>query len=97
MTRQQLLTLGVPRPSISYRLKAGRLFRTGYPGVYTVGTPPITPHEHAMAAVLACGPDAVLSHGSALSLWGIWKRWDRPFHVTTPHDRRPKDVMSRLA
>lgn len=45
-----------------------------------------------MAAVLACGPTAVLSHGSALSLWGVWKRWDRPFDVTLTGDRRPKGV-----
>ena len=45
-----------------------------------------------MAAVLACGEGAVLSHGSALSLWGIWKRWDSPFHVTVTSDRRPKGV-----
>jgi hypothetical protein len=45
-----------------------------------------------MAAVLACGPGAVLSHGSALCLWGIWKRWDRPFDVTTLVDRRPTGI-----
>ena len=28
-----------------------------------------------MAAVLACGPDAVLSHGSAAALWGIGPEW----------------------
>jgi hypothetical protein len=28
-----------------------------------------------MAAVLACGADAVLSHGSAAALWGIGPEW----------------------
>jgi len=46
-----------------------------------------------MAAVLACGPGAVLSHGSALTLWGIWKRWDLPFDVTVGTDRRPRGVQ----
>jgi hypothetical protein len=45
-----------------------------------------------MAAVLACGPGAVLSHGSALCLWGVWRRWDRPFDVTVVADRRPKGI-----
>jgi hypothetical protein len=45
-----------------------------------------------MAAVLACGPGAVLSHGSALALWGVWKRWDRPFDVSLEVDRRPKGI-----
>jgi hypothetical protein len=45
-----------------------------------------------MAAVLACGDGAVLSHGSALTLWGVWKRWETPFHVITTADRRPKGI-----
>jgi hypothetical protein len=45
-----------------------------------------------MAAVLACGEGAVLSHGSALTLWGIWKRWDIPFDVTVRLDRRPRGI-----
>jgi very-short-patch-repair endonuclease len=50
-----------------------------------------------MAAVLACGPGAVLSHGSALTLWGVWKRWDSPFDVTVTTDRRPKGVRVHRA
>ena len=45
-----------------------------------------------MAAVLACGPGAVLSHGSAMTLHGFWKRWDTPFEVTVTADRRPKGI-----
>jgi very-short-patch-repair endonuclease len=93
VTRQQLLAAGLGEKAIDYRVNHGRLYRV-HPGVYSVGLPPITPLEHAMAAVLACGPGAVLSHGSALSLWGIWKRWDRPFHVTVKTDRRPKGITA---
>ena len=35
-----------------------------------------------MAAVLACGPDAALSHGSAAA-----PRWPSPTHVTAPGER----------
>ena len=91
VTRRQLLALGLNDVAISYRVKKGRLYRP-HPGVYTVGAPPITPEEHAMAAVLACGARAVLSHGSALALWGIWRRWDRPFDVTVTGDRRPRGI-----
>ena len=41
-----------------------------------------------MAAVLACGPFAALSHGSAAALWRIVPRWPSPTHVTAPGERR---------
>jgi very-short-patch-repair endonuclease len=37
-----------------------------------------------MAAVLACGEGAVLSHGSAASLWGLLRPIEGPVHVSTP-------------
>ena len=91
ITRAQLIGLGMSTTSIDRWVRVGRLHRV-HPGVYAVGVPPINPFERAMAAVLACGPGAVLSHGSALTLWGVWKRWDLPFHVTTRGDRRPKGI-----
>ncbi len=41
-----------------------------------------------MASVLACGPNAALSHESAAALWRIVPRWCSPTHVTAPSDRR---------
>ena len=41
-----------------------------------------------MAAVLACGPDAVLSHRSAAALWRIQPRWPARIDVTAPSRRR---------
>lgn len=79
------------RRGIYYALKTGRLHRV-YRGVYSVGRPPVEPLERAAAAVLACGPRAALSHGSALTLWGFWKRWDEPFEVTLAVDRRPTGI-----
>ena len=72
-------------------MKAGLLFRV-FRGVYAVGRPPTTGPEKAMAAVLACGLRAALSHGSAMTLWGFWKRWDEPFEVTVAGDRRAKGI-----
>jgi len=91
VTRRQLLDLGLTDDAIRHRLRTGRLFRV-YPGVYSVGRPAITPLERASAAVLACGPGAVLSHTSAMALWGYWRQWDRPFEVTVVGDRRPKGI-----
>lgn len=91
ITRQQLLGLGVDRYAIRYRLRVGRLHRV-FRGVYSVGRPPLTPHEWAGAAVLAAGTGAALSHGSAMALWGFWRRWDRPYEVTIVGDRRTKGI-----
>jgi very-short-patch-repair endonuclease len=40
-------------------------------GVYAVGTPRVSRHGLWKAALLACGPEAVLSHESAAALWQI--------------------------
>ncbi len=40
-----------------------------------------------MAAVLTCGADAALSHGSAAALWAIREETGRTIHVTVPPDR----------
>jgi Protein of unknown function (DUF559) len=43
-----------------------------------------------MAAVLACGQGALLSHRSAAALWGIRPTRHRLIDVTTPRRRRPR-------
>ena len=77
--------------AVYYAVRTGRLFRV-YRGVYAVGRPPVHPIERAAAAVLACGPRAALSHGSAMTLWGYWRRWDEPVDVTVAGDRRAKGI-----
>jgi hypothetical protein len=91
ITTEQLLALGMGRGAIRYAQRTGRLFRV-YRGVYAVGRPPVAPLERAAAAVLACGPKALLSHSSAMALWGVWKHWDEPFEVTVAGDRRPSGI-----
>lgn len=70
LARSQLLDLGFTKSGIEHRLRAGRLhpLRTG---VYAVGRPQITRNGRWMAAVLACGEEAMLSHRSAAALWGF--------------------------
>jgi hypothetical protein len=89
VTRAQLLRLGMHRRTISRRLDAGSLIRV-HAGVYAVGHLREDPVARAMAAVLACGPNAVLSHHSAAALWGFRKWYGGPVHVTAPtlHRRR---------
>ena len=55
-----------------------------------MGHRPPSPLATAIAAVLACGPDAVLSHRSAAALWRILPRWHSPTEVTAPTRRAPR-------
>jgi hypothetical protein len=92
VTWTQLNGLGLTGRAISHRVELGRLYRV-HRSVYAVGRPPSTGLERAAAAVLACGPTAVLSHHSALVLWGIWTRWQFPLHVTIRSgDWRPPGI-----
>ncbi|MDX6589270.1 MAG: hypothetical protein QOI84_544 [Solirubrobacterales bacterium] len=70
LTRRQLLALGFTSKAIEHRLRTGRLHDVGQ-GVYAVGRPQLTRFGRWMAAVLACGDGAALSHRSAAALWGI--------------------------
>lgn len=67
---RQLLELGIGEGLVLRRQEAGLLIRL-YRGVYALGHRRITREGRWMAAVLACGPGAVLSHFSAGHLWGI--------------------------
>lgn len=86
--REQLVSLGVSDHAIARRPWLSRVHH----GVYSAGGPPRTGLEWAAAALLACGEDAAICHGSAMTLWGMWKRWQLPIHVTVTGDRRPKDI-----
>ena len=66
------------------RVAAGRLHRL-HRGVYAVGHTVLSRNGAYLAAVLACGPHAVLSHRSAAALWGL-RPSDAPrIDVTVPH------------
>jgi very-short-patch-repair endonuclease len=88
----QLLKAGLTPAEIKYRVKVGRLHRI-HRGVYAVGHRPPSPHARAMAAVLACGEGAVLSHQSAARLWGIQRKWRGAMHVSGPGRHRHRGVQ----
>ncbi|HEX7119006.1 MAG TPA: type IV toxin-antitoxin system AbiEi family antitoxin domain-containing protein [Longimicrobiales bacterium] len=69
VTRGQLLAAGIGPDVIDRRLKAGVLHPL-HRGVYRVG-PVAAPRAREMAACMACGRSAVVSHGSAAALWGL--------------------------
>jgi very-short-patch-repair endonuclease len=68
VARRQLLELGFNAREIEHRVARGRLHLV-MRGVYAVGWPRLTTKRRWMAAVLACGEGALLSHCSAAALW----------------------------
>jgi very-short-patch-repair endonuclease len=79
----QLYAAGLGREAIRRRVAAGRLHRV-YRGVYAVGHPGLSSEGRWMAAVLACGDGAVLSHRSAAELWGMLEVAGGRVHITVP-------------
>ena len=92
IARWQLEDAGLGARAIRNRVSRGQLHRI-HRGVYAVGHRGLSLHGRFMAAVLACGSDAVLSHVSAAVLWELLRPIDGPVHVTTPRtsgrSRRP--------
>jgi very-short-patch-repair endonuclease len=68
------------------RVAVGRLHRI-HQGVYAVGHPLLSEKGNLLAAVLACGPDAVLSHRSAASLHGLLDDGRPRIDVIAPNRR----------
>jgi very-short-patch-repair endonuclease len=73
VTAAQLAAAGISPAGVDRRVAAGRLYRI-HRGVYAVGHPNLSQEGRWMAAVLACGGGAVLSHRSAAALWGVRRR-----------------------
>jgi very-short-patch-repair endonuclease len=87
--RKQLANLGVTRDEIDWRVSVI------YRGVYAVGHTAISRRGRWMAAVLASGDGAVLSHRSATALWGIWGSGAGEIHVTVPRKTRSQRSIRR--
>jgi len=95
VARWQLLELGFTRHGIEHRLGNGRLHPV-WRGVYAVGRPDLTREGWWMAAVLACGPGAALSHSSAGALLVVVRPRPGAIHVATRAKRtRPRIVVHR--
>ncbi|MFN8162356.1 MAG: DUF559 domain-containing protein [Solirubrobacterales bacterium] len=100
VSHRQLLAAGLSRNSVSKRCGKGRLHRV-HRGVYAVGHPGLSSQGRWMAAVLACGDAAVLSHLSAAGLWSLLPTPSGPVHVSIPtgsgRDKRPGIRIHRCA
>jgi len=83
-TRRQLEEAGLGSKAITGKVRREQLHRL-YRGVYAVGHRAPSWHARWMAAVLASGDGAVLSHHSAAALWELLKPIDGAIHVSVHH------------
>ncbi len=91
VAHRQLIAQGLGVRLIESRVARGQLIPL-YRGVLALGHRRIGLYGEWIAAVLACGPGAVLSHGTAAQLWGI-RGSRRPIEVTrVSGHRRPHGV-----
>ncbi len=91
VTRRQLPL----SPRVIDRLVADGYLHRVHTGVFAVGHPVLAPAERWLAATLALGPTAVLSHTSAAALWGLLPARE-PLEVTVPTTagRRHRDASA---
>ena len=90
VSSEQLQALGWSAGQIKSTLRSGWL--TGiHRGVYAVGIPSLSVRGRLSAAVLACGPGALVSHRSAAVLWQLIGWIDQPVDISVAQ----RNVRSR--
>ena len=89
VARRQLTARGLGADAIDHRVERHRLHPV-HRGVYAVGYRTLTREGAWLAAVLAGGERAVLSHRTAAALWGIRESSVRDVEVTAPSRRRKR-------
>jgi len=90
-TTAQAQAQGIARAQLSRYVAAGKLERSRH-GVYRLAPFPRVPHEDLFIAWLAAGPEAVISHDSALALYELSDALPAHIHITIPRTasrRRP--------
>jgi len=94
VARRQLVALGYSSGAIHRRVRRGLLCPV-HRGVYAVGRTTLGRRGRWMAAVLACGSEAVLSHRSAAQLWGVFPLGGGfAIEVTRPTSARRRETIS---
>jgi very-short-patch-repair endonuclease/predicted transcriptional regulator of viral defense system len=78
----QLEAAGLSPSAARRRVAAGSLVRL-HRGVFAVGHGAVSVNGRRLAAVLACGSEAALSHRSAAALWGL-RPWSGSLDVSIP-------------
>jgi len=91
VTRAQLMRAGISDHAITHRLRTSRLHPL-HRGVYAVGHRAVSEPARELAAMLACGDQAVVSHHAAAARWEIRPPRKGEIDITVPvgrNRRRP--------
>src|SRR3954463_3149547 len=94
IARWQLLERGYTERSIKHNIETKWLYPI-FAGVYAVGRREVSRFGMWMAAVLASGLSAVVSHDTAAALWGIWT-YTPDLMVSIPAYCRPRNPGIRV-
>lgn len=86
ISRRQLIAAGLSTRTIRRRIAAGRLHAL-HRSVYVFGPGRVDQRGHWLAAVLACGDGALLSHCSAAALWGLMRPRRGPIEISATAGR----------
>jgi very-short-patch-repair endonuclease len=92
VTREQLNDLGYSDASIEHAVASGRL-HMWHRSVFAVGHQGLSAHGLCMAAVLFRGRGALISHQSAIWLWGLEKKLEIPVHVSVRRRGHAQDAI----
>jgi very-short-patch-repair endonuclease len=95
VSRKQMRALRMSDDVIDHAVGVGRLHRV-FRGVYAVGHPQRREHTRLMAAALACGKGAVVSHRSAAALLRLIDKGPAVIDVIAPRSRGRKIDGIRL-
>jgi len=87
VAHRQLIELGLGPDAVQHRVDRARLHRV-HIGAYAVGHRLLSGHGRWMAAVLSCGPAAMLSYRCAAALWCLLPTNSRRLDVTVPGGSR---------
>ena len=86
----QVCDAGMSRKAVRHRLESGVGWHC-ITGVYADAVVPSSWHQRVMAGLLAAGPAALVSHRTALQLWGVESIDERaPIEITTVLERDPR-------
>lgn len=96
ITASQLDAIGIPRSTLSRRIRTGGQWRRVLPGTYLVADGPLTVTQRERAGLLFAGTDAHLTGISGMRRWGVEHLPDDPqrcpVHTLIPAERHRKSA-----